>query len=89
MAPPDPQGSERIEQHARHLPEDAGRGHRHGDVGRDHRGVAEGRAFPRTLTIDQSDGKSFAPKAERDADANDAGADHGDVHGLFRCRFHR
>ena len=79
MGPTDDQRPVRVEQHARHLPQHPGR--RDGDAGADldDAAVAEGTAAAGLVTVDQGDAVTVPQQGERTTDADDAGADHGQM----------
>jgi hypothetical protein len=73
------QRPQRVQQPAGHVLPDAGQGHRRDAVGRDRAGVAEAGHRARIFRIDQGGAIAFALEKGGGADADDAGADDGDM----------
>src|ERR1043165_9476248 len=67
-----------IEQHSRHLGEDAGSPKRQHAPGVQDAGVAVGTAAPRLVAIDERHGMTFTPQRERAAHTDNAGAEDGE-----------
>src|SRR6185437_1614914 len=72
---------QRVGQNARHLRQDVGAGERPDMIDRDMPGIAEGGAARRRLRVEERDAVPLALQRAGTADANDAGANDGDVPG--------